>query len=152
MEEQVVEQQGVAGTERRSYDRRVDRELLDDGGTDRPVEDRAARPRLDDVVEPPREQVDARRVDAAVRERDPDVQGADPAAEEGAVLVPVGVRGDRHLAERALVRRQDRALAEVLGDDVADPEVVVRLEQQVEQVRRVAGEHATRARDPVAAE
>ena len=66
MEEQVVEQQGVAGTERRSYDRRVERELLDDGGTDRPVEDRAARPRLDDVVEPPRQQVDARRVDAAV--------------------------------------------------------------------------------------
>ena len=60
-------------------------------GAHRPVEDGAAGAGLQHGVEAAGDEVHPGRVDAAVGERDPDVEGPDPRTEEGAVLVPVGV-------------------------------------------------------------
>ena len=51
-----------------------------------------------------------------MRQRQPQVERAHVLAEERAVLVPVGVRVDRHAPQRALVGRQRRPLAEVLDE------------------------------------
>src|SRR5690606_36153427 len=152
VQEQVVEQQCVARTELGPDHRRVGGEPLDHVGTDGPVEDRAAGAGLDDVVEAPRQQVHAGCIDAAVGEGDPDVQGADAATQEGSVLVPVGARRQGHPAEGALVRRQHRPLAEVLGDHLAEAQVGVGLEELVEQPRGIGSEDATGGRDPVSTE
>jgi hypothetical protein len=102
VEEQVVEQERVAGAELGTDDGGVDRQRGDDGGTDRPVEDRPAGSGLDDVIETSRQQVYARRVDAAVGQGHPDVEGPDAVAEEGAswcqsVLAVTGTRCNVHL-------------------------------------------------------
>ena len=94
-----------------------------------------ARACLDDIVEPLRDEIEPRRVDAARRERQPEVDRPDAAAQERPVLVPVTAVGHRDASQRALVRGEDRSAAEVVGDEGAQPELGVEVEHLDHQPR-----------------
>ena len=89
---------------------------LDHVGRDRPVEDRRPRCPVSTIsLEPPRDDVEPGRLVAAARERQPDVERAH-VAEEGAVLMPAAAAVGLDPAQRALLDRDRRRLAQVAGD------------------------------------
>ena len=93
-----------------------------------------------DLVEPARDDVEAGRHVAAAREREPEVQRPH-VAHEGAVLVPGAADRRLGLAQRRLVHRQQRRLAEVVADEPGQPggrEQLEHLERQPAASRRRA--------------
>ena len=134
MQEQLVEEEGVAGSELGRDHRRLPGEVGHDLGSDRPVEHRTAGAGLDDLGQAVGDQVQAGRVDPALGERHPHVHRADALPQERAVLVPVGAGVGGHEAQGGLLHRQRRALAQVLGEHLVEADVVEGL-QQVEQRR-----------------
>ena len=83
----MVEEQGVAGLEEGAYDR-ISGEPPNLLVAQGPVEVGTPLAGLDDAVEPFRDEVHPGRVAPAPGQRDPEVQGADALAEEGAILMP----------------------------------------------------------------
>ena len=144
----MVEEQDVAGAEPGAHHadrRRARRHLVAHG----PVEGGAAAAGGEDLVEAPGDDVEPGSIVAAVGERDPHVERAHVGAEEGAVLVPVGVGVGGHPPQGVLGDRERRALAEVLADEVADTAGAEQLADPEEHAGRVGGEDATAGPDPV---
>ena len=65
-----------------------------------------------------------------------------PVAEEGAVLVPVGERQRMRAPQRGLLQRQRRPLAEIVGDQRAQPGALQHLEELEHHARRLDGPHS----------
>ena len=103
VEEQVVEEQCVAGAEDGAHDGRIPGLGLDDVVTDGPVEVGTLGARLDESVEAPGDQVQARCVDSAAGEAEPQVEGANLFTEERPVLVPRRVGVDRDSSKLMMV-------------------------------------------------
>jgi hypothetical protein len=101
-------------------------------------------------LEPERDELHARGMPAARGEREPRVHGTDVLAEKGAVLVPVRQEetpvgapvAHAQEPERALLRRECRPFAEILGDHPIDAERPHRLEQLAQRAGRIGGENA----------
>jgi hypothetical protein len=83
------------------------------------AEHRLVGPGGGELLEPSRDDVQPRRDVAAARERQPQVERAD-LAHERAVLVPGAADGRLGLAQRRLLDRDERRLAEVAGDELGD--------------------------------
>ena len=100
-------------------------------------------------IHPLEHDVEARRVFAARRERDPHVERADALAEEGAVLMPIraGVRG--HPPQGALLHRQRRCLTEVVGNDAIESDLVEGLDEVEQRAGRIDGPDAALLPDPL---
>ena len=150
VQEHVVEQQGVAGPELGADDRvGPTGGVLDHLRGHRPVEQGALGAGGQDLVEALRDDVEPRGVDAAGRERQPQVERPHLPPEERAVLVPVRVGVGGHATQRALVRRQGRPFPEVRLDERGDARVLDELHQLEQHAGRVgrpqpaAGPHPT---------
>ena len=100
-----------------------------------------------DLLEPARDEVEPGRRVAAARQRQPQVQRAH-VAHERAVLVPGAGDLRLRLAQRRLVRGQQRLLAEVARHEAREPCAPEQLEHVEHQPRRVDGEHAAALLDP----
>ena len=87
------------------------------------------------------------RLVAAAREREPEVERPH-VAHEGAVLVPGAADRRVRLAQRRLVHREQRRLAEVVPDEPRQAGRLEQLEHLVREHRRVRREHAAAVADP----
>ena len=147
VEEQLVEEERVAGLEDRPCDPLVAGRLLGLRLRYLVVEHRVVGGGGHDLVEPARNDVQARRLVAAARQREPQVERAH-VAHEGAVLVP-GPRDVRlRLAQGRLLERDQRPLAEVGADQLGQPRAGEHLQHLEREHRRIRSEQPAALLDP----
>ena len=146
--EAIIEDHRVARPQRRPHHRCVVCRSGHHRLTDRPVEDRTLGAGRQDLVHPPGHHVEAGRVEPAVGEGYPHVDGAHRVAEEGTVLVPVRAGIDRHPAQGPLLHRERGPLTEVFGDHGDHPEVFEGVDDVAGRPGRLDREHPAAAPHP----
>ena len=149
MQEQLVEEQGVAGLEAGAHHRRVGRP---------PSRRRRGRPpsrrRRRRCRSPGRGRSDGGRGRGRARRRRSRTSATQtlsarmPSPRNAPSWCQSVFAVEADAAQRALVGRQHRALAEVLADDVPQPDLLVGVEEVVEQLGRVASRGCRRRRRP----